>query len=107
MTPPQAAAAVPGLEVVGGPRAEEIEVEVRVHVHAARDHHQAARVDLLLPCREARVDGGDLPSAYSQVRDLRVGRRGDETVSDHQIVGHAWIPAFGRKRFLAIMPCTP
>ena len=37
----------PRLEIVRRARAAEIEVEVRVHVDAARHHDQAARVDLL------------------------------------------------------------
>ena len=80
---------------------------MRVHIHAAGDHHETPGVDLLLPRRETRIDGDDPPSPDPQVRDLRVGRGRYETVSNHQIVGHALSPTCGRKRFFAIMPCTP
>ncbi len=81
---------------------------MRVHVHPARRHHEPARVDLLPVPRQPLVDGRDASAANAEIGHHRVGGGGHEPPAYHQVVGHPAQPlAVGRKRFLAIMPCTP
>ena len=56
----------PRLEIVRGPHAAQIEIEVRVDVDAARHDHQPPRVDLLPVRGQALVDRRDAPAADTE-----------------------------------------
>ena len=84
-------------QILGGPRAPEVEIEVRVNVDTARHHHEPAGVDLVAVRRQPLIEGRNTTAADPQVRHHGVGGRGHEPAADHQVVGHATGPRGARK----------
>src|SRR5206468_693834 len=80
-----------------GSRAAEVEIEMRVHVHAAGQHVKPAGVDLGRSWIQVLAEARDEPVPDADVGDEAVGGGRDQPPANHEIMRHeSTSPVSGR-----------
>ena len=87
----------PGLEVIGGERAPERQLHVRMHVDPTGDHVFTCRIDPLCPGGlQALPDHRDLLAVDEHVAFVGIGRGDDGAVGDERLP-HVTLPLRGAR----------
>ncbi len=61
---------------------------MRMHIDPSRHHDQPPRINLLSIRRQPLIDRRNPPTPNTKIRHDRIGRRGNEPTTHHEVIGH-------------------